>query len=104
MRVTNLFCGRHALEYAAQTGAQLMRRHPRGHVEPISSAFACALWRAGAEAQIFCAAVDHAALVAEASWHYQARCLLHELAQACGLWLTLASRLALRSHPGRVTE
>ena len=55
--------GLRALEYAAQTGAQLRwRRRTAGPDEPISPRVALALWSLGAEAQVVCSPVDHLAL------------------------------------------
>jgi hypothetical protein len=57
------FQGLRALEYAAQTGAQLRwRRRNAEAEEPISASVALALWSLGAEAQIVCAPIDHRAL------------------------------------------
>lgn len=53
------FQGLRALEYAAQTGAQLLwRRRTTDPDELISPSVALKLWTLGAEAQIFCASVD----------------------------------------------
>jgi hypothetical protein len=52
-----------ALAYAAQTGAQLMRRRREGELaQPIDGAVAHALWKYGAAQQIVCIAIDHRAL------------------------------------------
>jgi hypothetical protein len=57
------FQGLRALEYAAQTGAQLLwRRRRNAPDEPISTLVALRLWTLGAETQIYCASVDHQAL------------------------------------------
>lgn len=57
------FQGLRALEYAAQTGAQLWwRRRQTERDEPISTRVALALWSLGAEAQIICSPIDHRAL------------------------------------------
>jgi hypothetical protein len=65
------FQGLRALEYAAQTGAQLRwRRRQVDPDEPISPRVALALWSLGAEAQIICSPVDHLALAqSETSAH-----------------------------------
>jgi hypothetical protein len=61
------FQGLRALEYAAQTGAQLVwRRGTTDPDAPISTRAALTLWSFGAEAQIFCAMIDHQALAATA--------------------------------------
>ena len=63
MSCPNEFQGLRALEYAAQTGAQLWwRRRQVEPDEPISARVALALWSLGAEAQIICSPVDHLAL------------------------------------------
>jgi hypothetical protein len=52
-----------ALEYAAQTGAQLCRqRRPDEIPQPIDAAVAYALWKLGASHQVVCIGVDHRAL------------------------------------------
>jgi hypothetical protein len=63
MPATIEYRGLTALEYAAQTGAQLLRRRREGDVaEPIDPAIAYALWKLGAAHQVLCIAVDHRAL------------------------------------------
>lgn len=60
------FQGLRALEYAAQTGAQLFwRRRVTDPDELISPSVALKLWTLGAEAQIFCAPIDHTALAGQ---------------------------------------
>jgi hypothetical protein len=57
------FQGLRALEYAAQTGAQLLwRRANNAPDTPISAHVALKLWTLGAEAQIFCSSVDRRTL------------------------------------------
>ena len=62
MSEPNEFQGLRALEYAAQTGAQLVWRRGKKADALISTRAALALWSFGAEAQIFCVPVDHLAL------------------------------------------
>jgi hypothetical protein len=63
MTATIEYRGLPALEYAAQTGAQLMRRRREGELaQPIDGAVAHALWKYGAAQQIVCIAIDHRAL------------------------------------------
>lgn len=64
MVVRTEYQGLRALEYAAQTGAQLMRRSPRGTSQPLATNIAYVLWTLGIEDQIFCVAVDHAFVAA----------------------------------------
>jgi hypothetical protein len=65
MPATIEYRGVPALEYAAQTGAQLLRQRRAGDpLEPIDAAVAHALWKFGAAQQIVCIAVDHRALAA----------------------------------------
>jgi hypothetical protein len=57
------FQGLRALEYSAQTGAQLLwRRANNAPDTPISAHVALKLWTLGAEAQIFCSPLDRRAL------------------------------------------
>jgi hypothetical protein len=52
-----------ALEYAAQTGAQLFRQRRTDETpQPIDAAVAYALWKLGASHQVVCIGVDHRAL------------------------------------------
>lgn len=54
--------GGRALEYAAQTGAQLFLRRRPDVLQPISPELAYYLWTRGARAQIVCLPVNHLAL------------------------------------------
>lgn len=67
MPATTEYHGLRALEYAAQTGAQLMRRTPFGTDEPIAMHVAYVLWTLGVEDEVFCQAVDHAFVAAAES-------------------------------------
>jgi hypothetical protein len=63
MPATIEYRGVTALEYAAQTGAQLLRRRREGEpAEPIDGDVAHALWKYGGAQQIVCIAIDHRAL------------------------------------------
>jgi hypothetical protein len=65
MPATIEYRGLPALEYAAQTGAQLLRRRREGEPAlPIDAAVAHALWQLGAAHQVVCIVVDHRALAA----------------------------------------
>lgn len=77
MPATIEYKGLPALEYAAQTGAQLMRRRRAGDTaEPIDALVAQALWKFGAADQVVCIVVDHRALAAtvpDPGWAYTMR-------------------------------
>lgn len=77
MPATIEYKGLPALEYAAQTGAQLLRRRHEGEVaQPIDPLVAHALWKYGAAHQVVCIVVDHRALAAAEpypGWAYTMR-------------------------------
>lgn len=63
MSATIEYRGLAALEYAAQTGAQLLWQRRRDATpQAIDALIAHALWKHGAAEQILCIAVDHRAL------------------------------------------
>jgi hypothetical protein len=86
MPVTIEHRGVRALEYAAQTGAQLMRRRRDGELaQPIDADIAHSLWRLGAAHQIVCIAVDHHALAKAQpypGWAYTLRRSVRRLVRA----------------------
>lgn len=89
--------GLRALEYAAQTGAQLMRQRPLGKPSvPISNAIAHALWTLGAEEQIFCVGIDHVALASALRrelWQQRAQRALQTLQEVAQLSRSLLGAL-----------
>ncbi len=100
-----------ALEYAAQTGAQLLwQRRPDATPKVIDALIAHALWKHGAAEQILCITVDHRALAKTQpvpSWLYMIRRAVRRSARASVQGVrrlgALADQLALlvRSQRGR---
>jgi hypothetical protein len=86
MSATIEYRGLAALEYAAQTGAQLLRqRSPDATPQAIDAMIAHALWKHGAADQIVCIAVDHRALAKTQpvpSWAYTIRRAVRRSARA----------------------